>query len=42
MTKCGAQIVERFVDDFGNEVFPYRMEYESFMARYYFYSDLFL
>jgi hypothetical protein len=27
----------RFTDDFGNEVFPYKLAWESFMARYYFY-----
>lgn len=26
----------RFVDDFGNEVYPYRMHYSTYMARYYF------
>lgn len=29
-------IVSRFVDDFGNEVFPYLLE--SFLARFYFYK----
>lgn len=29
----------RFVDDFGNEVFPYKMSYDTYMCRYRFYKD---
>ena len=29
----------RFVDDFGNEVFPYKMSYDNYMRRYCFYHD---
>ena len=27
----------RFTDDFGNEVYPYRLDYSTYMARYYFF-----
>jgi len=31
-------IVRSFVDDFGNEVFPYQLGYETYIARYNFYK----
>lgn len=30
----------RFVDDYGDEVFPYQMEHETYMARYYYYKGV--
>jgi hypothetical protein len=27
----------RFTDDFGNEIFPYQLPYNTYMNRYYFY-----
>lgn len=33
----GAYTVSRFVDDFGEEVYPYKMSRNTFMARYYFF-----
>lgn len=30
----------RFTDDFGNEVYPYKLSYKTYMARYYFFYDL--
>ena len=31
----------RFVDDFGNAVFPYKLAYVTYMSRYCFYKDNF-
>ena len=35
----GTMIVGMFMDDFGNEVYPYLLA--SFMSRYYFYKEYF-
>lgn len=34
-------IVERFVDDYGDCVYPCNMEYSTYIARYCFYKDCF-
>jgi hypothetical protein len=31
--------LEGFQDDFGNIVLPYKLEYSSYMSRYYFYKE---
>ncbi len=38
-TQFGIFIVSRFTDDFGIEIIPSNLSYNSYMARYYFYSD---
>ena len=32
-------IVLRFTDDFGEEVFPYKLPYSSYMSRYYYFKE---
>jgi hypothetical protein len=31
--------LEPFQDDFGNIVLPYKLDYNSYMSRYYFYKE---
>ena len=34
----GVYIVGRFVDDLGEEVYPHKMSYDTYMARYNFFK----
>ena len=31
----------RFIDDFGDEVFPYLLDYDTYMNRYYYFYGIF-